>query len=127
MDIAMERYVINNTGFIPYLGINGPVVEPVEIEDLYALKMIKEGYALERVNPFNTAERVPVTVENFDTIVFETTRYEAYKRELAFLEGREYIHVTPVTKDNKEEKEEKDNKKEEKDKEPQPAPFNKKK
>lgn len=131
----MSKYYINNAGFIPYLGVSGPVNVPVEIEDLYALKMIKEGYALERVNPFNSAESVLVTVDNFYDITFVTTRYEAYKRELAYLDGKEYVTpVAPMTKDKDNEKdtEEKEEttekgKDEETVKETKPAPFNKKK
>ena len=117
----MAKYVIKNTGFIPYLGINGPVNEGVEIEDLFALKMIKEGYILERVNPFNTSETVRVTVSNFDDVVFVTSRYEAYKRDIA-AEGKEYLgpnEIEPKIKENNKDNDEK--------KDVQATPFNKKK
>ena len=109
----MAKYVIKNTGFIPYLGINGPVNEGVEIEDLFALKMIKEGYILERVNPFDTSETVRVTVSNFDDVVFVTSRYQAYKRDIAAAEGKEYLEPTEVVPQTKENN--KDNNNEKKD------------
>lgn len=75
-------YTINTTKGIKALGgIHGPITEPVQLDHMEVLKIIKQGVEVYEHNPYYKQEKVLVTVSNFNRIKFEVSRNEAIKRK----------------------------------------------
>lgn len=61
---------INKVGFIPYIGICGPIPNPIKIPTATCLQMINAGIDVFEVNP-DTKETMKLTVQN----VFDDNKF----------------------------------------------------
>lgn len=76
--MAIEQrklYTIATCKEIPCLGgICGPLTTPVHIEHNDVVKLIRNGYDVYQCNPYDSSEKVRVTLSNINTITFNRTR-----------------------------------------------------
>ena len=54
--------------------IQGPLTTPSKMEFANVLEMVRRGYKIYQVNPYDYNEKVRVTVSNINSIKFKTTR-----------------------------------------------------
>lgn len=62
---------INKMGYIPYIGMCGPIPNPIKIPTATCLQMVTAGIEVFEVNP-DTKEMVKLTVQN----VFDDNKFE---------------------------------------------------
>lgn len=74
-----DLYTIETAAFIPEVGLYGPILEPFEMDEYAVLNLVRNGYTIFKHNPYNAFEKVQVTVENHNSIVFDTTMYNNAK------------------------------------------------
>lgn len=60
-------------------GICGPIQHPTELELSDVITMVRDGFTIYQHNPHNLREKVKVTRNNFNSIVFKTTRYDGIR------------------------------------------------
>ena len=112
-----KLYVINTARKISCLNnITGPVTTPTEIDEVDVLNLVRRGFDIYEVNPYNKRERTKVTTTNFNSITFKTTQTEMAKRKLLNREMQEMAKKedkkeTEPVKEEKEQKSEKSDKK----------------
>lgn len=97
-------------------GITGPIQHPTAIAVDDVVSLVRDGFTVYQHNPHNPHERVRVTRNNFNSIVFKTTRYDGYKaralnREINEMRAKEEKKVSAPSP-----KKDKENKKKESDK-----------
>ena len=78
--MGIKLYTVQSTGVIPGLGINGPLTTPTKMEFLHVLDMVKKHYVVYEHNPSDTTEKVRVTINNINSIKFNSTRLAAVNR-----------------------------------------------
>lgn len=81
-----KLYTVLTQKEIPSLnGIRGPLTTPVEIDSVSVLNMVRKGYEVYQHNPYILTEKVRVTANNYNKIVFPTNEEKsieiAKKRE----------------------------------------------
>ena len=81
-----KLYTVLTQKEIPSLnGIKGPLTTPVEIDSVSVLNMVRKGYEVYQHNPYILTEKVRVTANNYNKIVFPTNEEKsieiAKKRE----------------------------------------------
>ena len=77
-----KLYVINTAKRIPCLhNITGPITTPTELDPLDVLSLVKSGYVIYEVNPYNKSERVRVTPFNYNSIRFKTTLQDMLQKK----------------------------------------------
>ncbi len=84
-------------------GIAGPITTPVEIDALAVLKMVKLGYVIYQHNPYLLREKIKVTVNNYNRIVFPTSEEKAKeitKKEIEEKKIAEELKIPIVTKED---------------------------
>ena len=63
----MKRCIINTPGPIAELGfISGPITNPCKLEMDVLRRLVKNGREVYEVNPENPAQKVLLTIENYD-------------------------------------------------------------
>lgn len=79
---ATKLYVIMTAKKIHCLNhITGPVTTPTEMPMVDALDLVKNGFEVYEVNPYNKKERVKVTPYNYNSIMFKTTLSDMIARK----------------------------------------------
>lgn len=115
-----KKYIVTSPRVILGLGIQGPITTPIKIDFNNLLRMIRTGYEIYQVNPYDPSEKVRVTISNMHTITFKNTRPQVVKREIEnkknqLIDKRLLVNVVPHTtqtqNDNKPVEEKKDEKK----------------
>ena len=66
----IKKYTVESHGIIPGLGISGPLTTPTKMEFHDVLKMVKSGMVVYQHNPYNSNEKVRVTIRNINNISF---------------------------------------------------------
>ena len=73
-----KLYSIENVLPIPCLGnIVGPVRTPVRLSEKEVIVLLQSGFTLYEHNPLKTKEKVKVTMSNYNSIKFETSKKDA--------------------------------------------------
>jgi hypothetical protein len=87
-------------------GITGPIQHPTPIAVDDVVSLVRDGFTVYQHNPHNPHEKVKVTRNNFNSIVFKTTRCDGYKARALNNELRkEALKVSaPTPKKEKESK-----------------------
>lgn len=106
--MAIEQrklYTVATSKEIPCLGgICGPLTTPVHIDHNDLVKLIRSGYEIYQCNPYDSSEKVRVTLSNINTITFKRTRAMVTSNRLnnrAIREMESPITVDVVKKDEK--------------------------
>ena len=75
----MEKlYIVTSTkNIIGMDNIQGPLTTPVNMKFNNVLEMVRRGYEVYQVNPFNHSEKVKVTISNINNISFKISRSAA--------------------------------------------------
>lgn len=66
-----RKFTVASQGTVLGLGISGPITTPVVLDPKNVLKMVKKGMVIYEHNPYNTAEKVKMTVYNINTNKFD--------------------------------------------------------
>jgi hypothetical protein len=85
-------------------GIQGPLTTPTKFKFGDVLEMVRMGYKIYQVNPYDHNEKVRVTVTNINDIKFKTTRSKScVQRKLnrEIQEMNKPILVDVITKESK--------------------------
>lgn len=99
--------------------IMGPLTTPSKMKFSNVLEMVRKGYDIYQVNPYNTTEMVKVTISNINDINFSISRSTAAsqkKLNREFQEMDKPIIVDVVSKENKPINNTKENKEDQKNK-----------
>lgn len=93
--------------------IQGPLTTPTIMKFNDVLEMVRKGYGIYQVNPYNHDEKVKVTISNINNIKFKTTRssntiQRKLNREIQEMNKPVFIDV--VSKGKKVSEEKKQNK-----------------
>lgn len=86
--------------------ITGPVTTPTELNVVDALELVRSGFDVYEVNPYNKKERVKVTVYNFNSIRFKTTESDMIARKRLNREMQKLESSSKVDTSKEEKKEE---------------------
>lgn len=102
----MEKlYVVESPRTIIGMGdIQGPLTSPSKMEFANVLEMVRRGYKIFQVNPYDHSEKVRVTVSNINNIKFKVTRSKSCTQRKLNREIQEMnkpILVDVVSKDTK--------------------------
>lgn len=89
-------YTITTAKEIHCLGdITGPVTTPVKLEKADVISLLKNGYTLYQVNPYDYNDKVLVTRSNINTIEFSRSRADVTKEKIQNRSSQEM--TKPVT------------------------------
>ena len=105
-----KLYTIENIRPIPCLGnIVGPIRTPVRLEEKDVIDLVKNNFSVYEHNPLKKKEKVKVTLNNYSSITFKTSKKEAIDEKAL---KKELIKetTTPPEKKEKEKKKEKETK-----------------
>ena len=105
-----KLYTIENIRPLPCLGnIVGPIRTPVRLEEKDVIDLVKNNFSVYEHNPLKKKEKVKVTLNNYSSITFKTSKKEAIDEKAL---KKELIKetTTPPEKKEKEKKKEKETK-----------------
>lgn len=76
-------YVVDdNKTIIGMDNIVGPLTTPSSMNFIDVLEMVKRGYNIYQVNPYNHSERVKVTLNNIHSVTFKSGRSAATTQKM---------------------------------------------
>ena len=84
--------------------IQGPLTTPTPMKFNNVLEMVRRGYEIYQVNPYNHSEKVKVTISNINNISFKISRSAAMSQKKLNREIQEMnkaMVVDVVVKENK--------------------------
>lgn len=72
MPITKCRYItVETRGYIPLLGMDGPIVAPIEVPETIITNLVMRGYKLSEFNS-KTKEKIQLTLEN----IYDNDRFK---------------------------------------------------